>query len=127
MKEQRETLNNQWHELDKKNGILADSMKNIKSVDLPQIYERLTSIQHDIATNFKQSWCENIGNTYFYEEQRKHRPKVLQEYFKAAIDKKINVLNSIRKSLRERRSAYNSKYNMAFDVVVLKGLNLKIM
>ena len=116
LKEQSEAINNQWHELDKENGILADSITNIKTIDLPQIYECLAGIKRDILNNFDELWRDKTGNPYFYEEQRKRRPKALKEYFRTAIDNLKNSLETIRKRLRERRSAYNSKYNMAFDI-----------
>lgn len=116
LKKHSEAVNNQWHELDKKNGILIDSIKNIKSIDLPQIYERLASVQHDILITYEQLWRENTGDPYFNDEQRKRRPKALQEYFRTAIGNISSSLENIRKRMRERRSAYNSKYNMAFDI-----------
>lgn len=116
VKEHSEAINNQWHELDKKNGILADSIKNIKSIDLPQLCTKLSNVQEDIVKKFEQSWCDNIGNPYFEDEQKKRKTKALQEHFRNAIENTKIILENICKRLRERRSAYNSKYNMAFDI-----------
>ena len=118
LKEELREKEQRWHSLDKRNASLQTQIDSLKKQELPEIIGRLTAKEGEIRAQFEGTWIQETGEPRFQEvkSQEGGFSQSLRDRYFSAMRQTENQREKLRSERTRKRSEYNSRYQMPYDV-----------
>lgn len=115
--EEIKQMDDQWHNLDKRNERLATEIDGLNKDKLPEVIARITQIQKEIQEKFTDNWIIKTGEPRFLQESSSNRTmESLRSGFYSAMHQTEIKRNRLRSERTTKRSGYNGDYKMPYDI-----------
>lgn len=116
-KNMRDESENRREQLQKKTGSIEKEISQLTEEKIPDVRLQIQQKSSELSAAFDDEWKDDIGEPRYESEYAKRKsPEAIFEAFPRERNKAGNAVTRLREELVSRRTEYNHRFKMGFDV-----------